>query len=895
MSKKVLSLVLALVMVLGTFGTAFAAATTPTGNEKVDKLIELGLVQGDANGYRLADNITRAEVATMVVRALDLEAVAKASAAFPSQFVDMNSANVLWARGHVNVAAGQGIINGYPEDGTFKPANNVTYAEAAAMLVRVNGGLTAAEQAVAVWPTTYLAKAAQLGIFANVDGIVDYNAPANRENLFEMVFNTLMTGTDLLIANTIEGIVVENYRTETLAKNEVVVHVMKDQDAKNDKYDVEKGEEFKVVITPELAEKGVDVETLLGKVVKVAYDKNDKVVGIEQLAGYNYVSGIVDEITSKTIKVAGKTYTVEKTESRAAADERLYQVYENNDDIAYDVLDAEYANITVKNGKVLFIDAYEFDDIAPVAKDIDSKNKVAYYDDSKDGDISTITVDEDSFVINFVDGVMQLGNYEDISANDVIHFFGDTVIVRPSEDNMIEGKYEEANAAKARDAADIKLVVDKAEYPADIKTENRNPVYSLYSSELEFLTLTEDYDFELEDFEGEEVVLLLDMFGKVQLIGSETVDAGFYAIITNQYNYDFELYKADKTKSWYDSNRSTTFDGNVEGATNERKLNSFVKHDLVKATASDDVLTKLTRLTEAAYDVYNMNKNVIAFSATEFDYIAKDAIVFVVTGTTPKAMDVATFLKNYDVDEPMKGYVGDYDRTGTVAKVIVITAAEGSVEETTLVAKVTRVAFTGGNYWLTLETSNGETSRHKVTGTDAKELVAAAVYVKKDAILEFTLTKDDNKDILDINYELGLGDAVEVVNYGEVSRTERFVVLDAATEADPDATITIWLSRDADVFGTYRVGSFVKFTTLDAYNVTDLLVVTSAPTSGGGSVAADGTLEAIYTRTNTLVIEGTLYEYAGNVSDLSRLVGKEITFDSDTIGGTLYAFNIKAF
>lgn len=829
MSKKVLSLVLALVMVLGTFGTAFAAAaTTPTGNEKVDKLIELGLVKGYADGtYGLAQAITRAEMATMVVRALDLEAVANASAAFPSQFTDMNSANVLWARGFVNVAAGQGIVNGYPE-GNFLPANNVTYAEASAMLVRVLGGLTAAEEANAVWPTTYLAKAAQLGIFADVDGIVDYNAPATRENLFEMVFNTLMAGTDLLIANTVEGIVVENYRTEALAKDEVVVHVMKDQDARDDKYDFEEGEEFKVVVTPELAEKGIDVETLLGKVVKVSYDKAGKVVGVAINNNYDYLEGKLTDITTRDLELEDKEYTVVKSESVKADDDRLYQVYENNKDIAYDKLKAEYANITVRNGKVLFIDAYNFDDVAPVAKDIDSKDRVAYYDDNQDGEVRTLTVDEDAYVINFVDGEMKLGDYKDISANDVIHWFESakeqlTVIVRPSEDNKVEGEFEKASASRAKDDSSIKITVDGEEYPADIKEEKRDPVYSTLISGQDFLTLTEDYKAELEDFEDTDVILLRDMFGKVQLIGSETEDGTFYAMVLQVLNNEFRLLRADNTKEYYTTNiRDTEFltYNDETGLTEEARKSEFEVGSLVKVTAKGEVLTKVTLLTEEedkyGYKVEEITKNLIKFfELDEPDYMGKSTVVFVENGSKSKAMTLAEFLKNYkypnadDSDDRADLYayieLSEADRrTGTkTVEVIVVTNPEekdGSFDKE--IVKIDRVYFAGSTKMeLRVKSSglDGETKTYAVTDKDARDLINNNVANKfeKGAIVEISLTKTDTPEIKDIKSVIA---AKNVETFKVTNRSGNAIELDGTPYR---------LSVDADIFGEILKGKFI--------------------------------------------------------------------------------------
>ena len=847
MSKRVLSLVLALVMVLGTFGTVFAAATTPTGNAKVDKLIEIGLVKGYGDGtYGLDKAITRAEVATMVVRALDLEEVAGASVAFPSQFSDMNSANVLWARGYVNVAAGQGIVNGYP-NGTFLPAGNISYAEAAAMLVRVLGGLTEAEAKTAVWPTTYLAKAAQLGVFTDVEGVVDYNAPALREKLLEMVFNTLTVGSDLLVASTVEGIVVENYRTESLDKDEVVIHVMKDQIARsssekneNTKY-YEESDEFKVVVTPELVEKGVDVETLLGKVVKISFDKDNKVVGVQINENYQYLKGKLTDVTSKDLEVNDKEYTVVKNESRATSDERLYQVYLNNEDIKYEELEkeaeADYANITVRNGKVLFIDAYEFEDVAPVAKDIDSKDKVAYYDDAEDGDVRTLEVDEDAYVINFVDGEMRLGNYKDISANDVIHWYESakeqlTVIVRPEEDNKVEGKYTEASAARAKDAADIKIMVDKEEYKAYIDEnddDNRDAVYSISSAEDEYHVLTEDYDDELEPFEKEEVTVLRDIFGYVQLISAEKVDGKFYAMISNtsRSKGEIRLVKSDDSNEWYETDRDTKFANVVKGS-KDKQFDAFGIGDVVLATVKDNVITEIEFIENAdgatPEVIEKITKDIVDFGSGDYKYTSKKTVVFVaIDDKTPKGMTVADFVKNYNTSKAMEGYAVENEKDTKLADVIVITAATSKKDTDkyeTLVVKVDRVRFSGKVYRLDVIDADGEKATYYVP-EELNDMLKDEEIVK-GSIIEIDVPKNADKDgnkEIDVMEELvdELAPIFEVVDFGaNTSRRERFIVLEDKNGKQE----TVWISRTGDVFGTYKKGSFVAIQKLDKYDTT---------------------------------------------------------------------------
>lgn len=849
--KKVLSLVLVLTMVLGSFSFAFAAE--PTDNERVNKLVELGIVQGDEGGLRPDDTIKRSEVTVLVAKALGLEEVAKASN-YASNFSDVNSH---WAQGYINVAAGRGIVKGYP-DGTFKPEAQISYSEIITMMVQMVEPLTE-EELKLPWPANVITKATKLGLLKDV-AIGNFKELATREKVFEIVYNAIHSkDSKLFIVNTLEGIVVENYRTESLKKDDVVLHVMKDQVQRSEesKY-YEQGDEYKLTLTPELKAKGLDVETLLGKVVTVSFDKAGKVVSVEVNNDYTYRQGLLEEVDAKEVKLDGKYYTVGKDEARAEFDERLYQVYYNNEDFIYDkgdkakddfidqVKETEFARITERNGKVLFIEAFDFEDIAPVAKDIDAKDKVAYYNDEKDGELDSIEIDEDAYVITFEKDEMKLGNYKDIEANDVIHWYEDehenvTVFVRPAADNMVEGEYEEANAKKAKDAADIKIVLDDKEYPAEIDTENRNPVYSTITSEYSFYTLTEDYDEELASFEEEEVTLLLDMFGNVQLIGSEIVSGKFYSVISNIKHEDVRLVYADQN-AWFETDRDTKFKG-VGTGSKDSQLNRFDVEDLVLVSASEDLIKEMQYLgsNDDADPIVKISKDVIDFGGNYYYYIAKNAPVFVTAGDgTPKAMDIAAFLKGYydPADKAwnaekhaLEGYVVVDEKDVDVAEAVVITKATAIDDDTDdFVAKVTRVRMRGEDYYLSLEQADGTATTHLVDNDDAIAALKDKEIVKGD-IIEVTYTDDDAQDITEIVelIDVETEGTFKVTKLGrDKARGERYVVL-----RDKDGEeATLWLTKDAEIFGDYSVGSIVAIGEIGDYNTIDLIYETGDKVTG---------------------------------------------------------------
>ena len=223
MNKKFLSLVLALVMVLGTFSSVFAAKPVEkkeakeapkatekvvpkiTGQtEKIKWLQNEGVIEGRKvnedpknNDLALDKNVQRAEVSKLLVYAIGLNAKADSLKGAYKFYNDVDLSH--WANGYINVgstepskANGIAFLLGYPGK-VFKPANDVTYAELAKMLVTLTKtDLTKDmhDKANANWPVQWMAWAHDLGIFEDVK-VADSNKAVNRADAFTMIYNAM--------------------------------------------------------------------------------------------------------------------------------------------------------------------------------------------------------------------------------------------------------------------------------------------------------------------------------------------------------------------------------------------------------------------------------------------------------------------------------------------------------------------------------------------------------------------------------------------------------------------------------------------------------------------------------------------------------------------------------
>lgn len=105
----------------------------------IETAAELGLLRGYGDGtYGPDAPLSRAQLVTVLVRAMGWEQRARAAASDPLPFQD--SADIpRWARGYVAVAAKENLVKGFA-DGTFRPEAGTARGDAAALIARFMEG-----------------------------------------------------------------------------------------------------------------------------------------------------------------------------------------------------------------------------------------------------------------------------------------------------------------------------------------------------------------------------------------------------------------------------------------------------------------------------------------------------------------------------------------------------------------------------------------------------------------------------------------------------------------------------------------------------------------------------------------------------------------------------------
>ena len=195
--KKLLAMVLALVMTLSLAVSASAFKDDKDISadyaEAAAVLDGMGVFEGVDGSFLPKDNITRAQVATIIYRVAtaDTAGYGKDKSglyATYNKFSDMTGAG--WASGYIGYAANAEYVKGYP-DGTFKPSGNVTGYEVLAMILRVVGYDKNNEFSGADWALNVAKYAESLGILDNVNKSTDLSAPASRELVAELLFQAI--------------------------------------------------------------------------------------------------------------------------------------------------------------------------------------------------------------------------------------------------------------------------------------------------------------------------------------------------------------------------------------------------------------------------------------------------------------------------------------------------------------------------------------------------------------------------------------------------------------------------------------------------------------------------------------------------------------------------------
>ncbi len=530
-NKKVLSVALAGALAFGSMGAAFAAMpemkedTDKKVVEAVERLSAFGIVNGMDDGeYHEEMKVTREQFAKLLVETLGLGNAANAANG-STQFGDVESSR--WSSGYINVAVGQGLIKGYP-DGTFKPAQEVSYAEATTMLVRALGYKD--EFLSGSWPGNYVAKAAQVKItddvkFSNVSGTADRGEVA------------------LLVDNTLDAKVIKVSSYE----NGVAKYYESDETLLNDKLDITEKTDLRLVgdqlldssidedelrfkdtednSTEELdVAEGVNADALMGLKVKVYVNDDNEVIFMQRDGNEDVV---VDAVASAN---ADDVTLVDKDDTYDTDSATIYTVGDSSNELSSNML----GRFIIEGDEVVFANVIKPEINAMVVKSVDTETKeITGSIETSEKETVSLGDDYDKFEVKDMNG-KEL-SLEDIKANNVVYVTkttidGDSVaVVTVVQNNTIEGKLEKIKSDKVE--------IGNTEY--DLADGYANATFSVDNGD-EIKDYSDAYtngDTALEDADNTDIVAVKDMIGRVIYFSTDTESTSddIYGVVTRTY------------------------------------------------------------------------------------------------------------------------------------------------------------------------------------------------------------------------------------------------------------------------------------------------------------------------------------------------------------------------
>ncbi|TDA68878.1 MAG: S-layer homology domain-containing protein [Clostridia bacterium] len=761
-------------------------------DQVVTRLNALGLVQGYPDGtWGLDKNITRAEFAAIVCRALGLESAAQ-SAKGATQFSDVPADH--WASGYINLATGNGILKGYP-DGTFKPDANVNYAEAVTMLVRALGYEPAVQASAGTWPNNYLSKGGELGVLDDVS-FANWSTAAVRGDVFLMLDNSLDVGimkqtsygTEVSYGESDETILsrylkVDVYKDKknlprVQATPRVAIGELKANEVKFDKGLGDHGRTLEVL-------GGINPDDFLGQQVKVWVNDDDVVVFMEAAGDEEVVNDVLDSNvaagdTKLDLKNKDKKYTIADG-ATIYINNVAYRDYDQDDGLQLDRLDdAIDGDGALKNAKVKVI--LNEDDEIIFADIMDYTNGYAldqtYLVDEVNADDEYLSLykigdgtsdeldlsDADNYLI-VRDG--KAAKLSDLQQWDVIRVFvGDddaSNVLHPEKWAYIVASSQKVSGEVSRVYAgssavkDYDLYIDGTKYDmaekATISTNNNDDIDAVEAADL-------------NDLDGEKVeAYLVPVDGKIaHVVTDADITKKKVGIVTNFYkkdtrNYQLNLFNSqgqklsftfdDNDVDWFDADGDEMAWADVQDALTLSADNRLVVLEY-KLTNDGDLdsatINKGVRVDNSVTDSdIDKDDDVITLNGRSYR-ITSDTIIFDASGTVKVASDGYGELKDADLAswsavEDAEDMDFAYILDGVNVEYMFITYTSEALAAKGNYAVVTGFEYSGDDTALELLLPDGSKKTYVLDDEDDAALVKKADFIYYELNASDKITK----------------------------------------------------------------------------------------------------------------------------------------------------------
>ena len=855
--KKLLSLVLVLSLVLGSFGMAFAAPADVAGTDfedAVERLGALGILTGFPDGtFKPNDTITRAQFAAVVVRALGYDSAAKASLG-ATNFTDVVAGH--WAAGYINVATSLKVINGMG-DGTFAPEAPVTFEQAVTMIVRALGYEPAAQEKGG-YPNGYLVVASEEDITDDVDGVV--GSPASRGIVSLLVDNSLEVakmvqtgyGDDKkFVKSGTDGTTEKNLLTDNLgmtkANKERVIAIPRVDNKLDDN-------EIKLETTGvvEVAD-GFDFEEVFGVRITAYINDDDEVVAYTLKDDVYFDAMEFDGTDEITLIDADEDYDLLED-----ADDVIVYIDGDKEDV--DTLAAnsvyDYAKVvTNADDEVVFIEVFEWDGVLAVSE-VDG-NDVLGYDEDLDAEDYTIVKDG------------KLISVADVKTGDL--FFYD------ESSEFAEVYTNEAKSGEIKKIYTDRMDVDGTTYKffnTDFGTAGMWIKFVNADEEIDAFSLADGEDIAEQFQDGGDITVFVNRAGDPVFITGdlgESKTTSFYAYVTEN-SASF----ADRTVLKWTLDVITEKGEEIEYSVKDSDVNaaavvagdnlllngawiagSVNKHDIVEITLdSDGDIDSVEVLAADHAAVVNVDVKDDKFVSTTKH--SSSAVVFL----------VEDYLTSDDVDDIEAATYGELDfedillgdfyaNGGTSVQVVVVQNSDRNPDTTDYLALATAAST---------KVSGEDTWRVKLIIENGEE--------------QYYYTEEDENVLNGIDLDLDGTDGMNAGEYYRVTMTDDDQVITAATPLAGDIVSGTVTAKDIQN-KRLTVGGNVYRLMADA-----TLVDTDYDVVSFGDIKVGDTVTLYRAAAGSLYVQFVVYAEAGAAPAVPVVEG-DYTFVSADVANKL--------
>lgn len=629
--KKVLSIVLSLVMVLCmtpmmAFASTGNAAYPDIDGEKCEGAVNVLSALGVIDGYEEDGTYRPDETITRAELAkVVVTALGVADYASATTSSYTDMANAQWAIPYVEYATNLNLVEGYG-DGRFGPSNPITYEEAATMIVRAIGYTDECNEMNGSWPAIYIQKATALGLFKDV---VNGGAKgATRGDTAIMLYNALTVD-------------------QVYADNDGQTNKKQGADGSNltmmDTLNANGSSLYKIVSSTDADTAVNSIAGYVGAAAEVIYNEDDEVLALSDIKT-NFLTGEYKS-NGKFEATDGTTYTIASDAYKQFAEKDGADTgkVEKADDVP-----TITNNISNSENKVF--GAEDAGKNFTIAATVSGKTITGIYsianwnvtraDQVDDSDLSQIERNQkllsQEFPLNDDQEIDTTGfilngadSLDDISADDIVYVYtGDGEITR------IDVGTETVAGTVSKKSSD-KITIDGTSYG-----------FSNVTSAADISDVTA----------GDEVTLYLDFSGDIYAIDTTSGASGNFAVVTEKGNPPSDKSLADTSKielltadgvTVYEVDSKDYLDDSANLAWDKIDVGTIVQYDLnnsgqiegLQAADAGDYTAELNKaesnmkITKSGYfDGYSISDSALIFAVPNnggFDYSDTDELAIV--------------------------------------------------------------------------------------------------------------------------------------------------------------------------------------------------------------------------------------------------------------------------